>query len=109
MTTNKKKLSVAVVGAGNWGNNLIRNFFEINALKVICDKDKASLKQMQKLYPSCDFLPRLLIFFPAMIFPALLSPHRRKLIFYWPKKYCNPASMFLWKNLLLFLEKTPRN
>jgi len=54
--TNKKKLpSIAIVGAGNWGKNLIRNFFELNALKVICDQDNSSLKQMQKLYPSCDF------------------------------------------------------
>jgi len=51
----KERPSIAVVGAGNWGKNLIRNFFELNTLKIICDKDKTSLKQMQKLYPSCDF------------------------------------------------------
>jgi len=55
MTKKNKTLSIAVMGAGNWGKNLIRNFFELNALKVICDKDEASLKQMRKLYPSCDF------------------------------------------------------
>jgi len=55
MDDDKKKPSIAVVGAGNWGKNLIRNFFELNTLKIICDKDKTSLKQMQKLYPSCDF------------------------------------------------------
>jgi len=54
MTKKNKKLSIAVIGAGYWGKNLIRNFFELNALKVICDKDEASLKQMRKLYPSCD-------------------------------------------------------
>ena len=55
MTKINDKLSIAVMGAGNWGKNLIRNFFELNALKVICDKNEASLKQMRKLYPSCDF------------------------------------------------------
>lgn len=55
MTKKNKKLSIAVMGAGYWGKNLIRNFFELNALKVICDKDEASLKQMRKLYPSCDY------------------------------------------------------
>jgi predicted dehydrogenase/acetyltransferase-like isoleucine patch superfamily enzyme len=54
MTKINKKPSIAVMGAGNWGKNLIRNFFELNALKVICDKDESSLKQMRKLYPSCD-------------------------------------------------------
>jgi predicted dehydrogenase/acetyltransferase-like isoleucine patch superfamily enzyme len=55
MTNKKNNPSIAVLGAGNWGKNLIRNFFELNALKVICDKDDVSLKQMRKLYPSCDF------------------------------------------------------
>ena len=32
------------MGAGNWGKNLIRNFFELNALKVICDKNEAVIK-----------------------------------------------------------------
>jgi predicted dehydrogenase/acetyltransferase-like isoleucine patch superfamily enzyme len=59
MTKKNKTLSIAVIGAGNWGKNLIRNFFELNALKVICDKDEASLKQMRKLYPSCDFYTSL--------------------------------------------------
>ena len=54
MTKKNDNLSIAVMGAGNWGKNLIRNFFELNALKVIGDKDEASLKQMRKLYPSCD-------------------------------------------------------
>ncbi len=59
MTKENKKLSIAVMGAGNWGKNLIRNFFELNALKVIGDKDEVSLNQMRKLYPSCDFYSSL--------------------------------------------------
>ncbi len=51
-----KSLSIAVVGAGNWGKNLVRNFFELGVLKAICDENRASLAQMQKLYPSCDVL-----------------------------------------------------
>ncbi|MEN6374491.1 MAG: Gfo/Idh/MocA family oxidoreductase [Smithella sp.] len=48
--------SVAVVGAGYWGKNLIRNFSELGALKAICDENPASIKQMQQLYPSDDFI-----------------------------------------------------
>ena len=48
--------SIAVVGAGNWGENLIRNFFELGVLKAICDKSQVSLTKMRKLYPDCDLI-----------------------------------------------------
>ncbi|MDP6547030.1 MAG: Gfo/Idh/MocA family oxidoreductase, partial [Phycisphaerae bacterium] len=45
--------SVAVVGAGNWGKNLIRNFANIDAveLKYICDLTEPARKFMSALYP----------------------------------------------------------
>lgn len=46
---------IAVIGAGNWGRNLIRNFSELNALAAVSDKSPANLKEMQALYPSCEF------------------------------------------------------
>lgn len=51
--------NIAVIGAGYWGKNLVRNFFELNALKIIVDKNAASLDQMQKLYPSCEIVSSL--------------------------------------------------
>lgn len=35
----RKDVKVAVVGAGYWGKNLVRNFFELGALSGICDQD----------------------------------------------------------------------
>jgi len=32
--------NIAVVGAGYWGKNLVRDFYELGALHTICDKDK---------------------------------------------------------------------
>ena len=29
--------SVAVVGVGYWGKNLVRNFYDLGALSVLCD------------------------------------------------------------------------
>ena len=29
--------AVAVVGMGYWGKNLVRNFYELDALAAICD------------------------------------------------------------------------
>ncbi len=32
--------NIAVVGAGYWGKNLVRDFYELGALHTICDVDK---------------------------------------------------------------------
>ena len=56
---NKTKPNIAVIGAGYWGKNLIRNFSEFNALAAISDKSSSSLEAMRKLYPSCDFYTSL--------------------------------------------------
>ena len=45
--------NIAVVGAGGWGKNLIRNYYQIPAstLKTVCDLDTKKLEQIQGLYP----------------------------------------------------------
>jgi UDP-2-acetamido-3-amino-2,3-dideoxy-glucuronate N-acetyltransferase len=40
--------NVAVVGAGYWGKNLVRNFNDLGALAVVCDPDAARLAEMTK-------------------------------------------------------------
>jgi len=46
-------LTVGVAGAGYWGPNLIRNFYQLPSaeLKWCCDLDEAKLSSMQRLYP----------------------------------------------------------
>jgi UDP-2-acetamido-3-amino-2,3-dideoxy-glucuronate N-acetyltransferase len=39
--------SVAVIGTGYWGKNLVRNFHQIGALKMICDKNETVLSALQ--------------------------------------------------------------
>jgi UDP-2-acetamido-3-amino-2,3-dideoxy-glucuronate N-acetyltransferase len=51
---NKTKPHIAVIGAGYWGANLIRNFFELGSLKAVSDKSASTLKQIKTLYPPCD-------------------------------------------------------
>lgn len=51
----KANKTIAVIGAGNWGRNLARNFLDLNALSVICDKNTSTLDQMQELHPDCSF------------------------------------------------------
>jgi len=42
---------VAVIGAGYWGRNLVRNFHQIGALKAICDGSPSIRDQMGAAYP----------------------------------------------------------
>lgn len=46
--------SIALIGYGYWGPNLLRNFFENPNCEVlyVCDKDLARLKKVRKRYPS---------------------------------------------------------
>lgn len=45
-----KNRNLALVGAGNWGKNLARNFFELGCLHSICDMDEALLARYRDLY-----------------------------------------------------------
>ena len=43
---------VAVIGAGYWGRNLVRNFYQLGVLKTVCDADKKICQQLIKDYPN---------------------------------------------------------
>ncbi|MBN2568393.1 MAG: Gfo/Idh/MocA family oxidoreductase [Deltaproteobacteria bacterium] len=45
---------IAVIGAGYWGKNLVRNFHQLGVLKTICDGDGHSQKLMKESYPEID-------------------------------------------------------
>lgn len=42
--------NIGVIGAGYWGPNLIRNFNQIGALKIVCDKDSSKLEKINEKY-----------------------------------------------------------
>lgn len=44
-------IKIAVIGAGYWGKNLVRNFHELGVLKAICDADRKTQSQMRTDYP----------------------------------------------------------
>lgn len=52
-------IHVGVVGAGYWGPNLIRNFYNLGYLKIVCDKDENRLEKIKENYPNinttCNF------------------------------------------------------
>jgi UDP-2-acetamido-3-amino-2,3-dideoxy-glucuronate N-acetyltransferase len=43
--------AIAVVGCGNWGRNLVRNFAGLGALRAVCDADQALRPALQAQYP----------------------------------------------------------
>ena len=48
---------VAVAGFGYWGQNLVRNFFELGALRMICDTDPSRASIAAESYPEVPFQP----------------------------------------------------
>jgi predicted dehydrogenase len=51
-------ISIAVIGAGYWGPNLIRNFSACADTKLVavCDKDPARLEKIRGQYPAVDLV-----------------------------------------------------
>jgi UDP-2-acetamido-3-amino-2,3-dideoxy-glucuronate N-acetyltransferase len=43
--------TIAVIGCGYWGKNLVRNFWELKALHTLYDVDEKRLREMKSLYP----------------------------------------------------------
>jgi UDP-2-acetamido-3-amino-2,3-dideoxy-glucuronate N-acetyltransferase len=50
---------VAVVGCGNWGKNLVRNFAQLGALAAICDADQRRLDHFAREYPYIEVTTNL--------------------------------------------------
>ena len=52
---NSEKIpGVAVVGSGYWGKNLVRNFNQLGALKLVCDKNEVILGKYLEDYPAAE-------------------------------------------------------
>lgn len=49
-----KSYKVGIVGAGIWGKNLVRNFYNLNYLHTVCDMDEENLKRTKNDYPEVN-------------------------------------------------------
>ncbi len=49
------KKNIAVVGAGYWGKNLVRNFYELEVLHTICDADKDLVNKYESQFSGVKF------------------------------------------------------
>lgn len=50
----RKQIGVAVIGSGYWGKNLVRNYHDMGALRLICDKNESLLAGFKETYPEID-------------------------------------------------------
>ena len=46
-----KEQKIAVIGLGLWGRNIVRNFYNLNVLEMVCDLEDESLKTVQEQFP----------------------------------------------------------
>ena len=44
-------MKIAVIGCGHWGKNLVRNFYELDALAAICDNNLHKVDSLYKDSP----------------------------------------------------------
>jgi hypothetical protein len=45
---------IGVVGSGCWGKNLVRNYGELGALRLICDNNEITPSQFKGKYPDVE-------------------------------------------------------
>ena len=57
MSVQKSDVKVAVLGAGIWGKNLVRNFYNLNYLDTVCDMDPENRKKVEAEYPGVKLTP----------------------------------------------------
>jgi len=46
--------AVAIIGGGYWGKNLVRNFYNLNSLKLVCDKSETILSNYKDQYKGIE-------------------------------------------------------
>jgi UDP-2-acetamido-3-amino-2,3-dideoxy-glucuronate N-acetyltransferase len=48
-------VNIAVVGMGHWGKNLVRNFYDLGALRIVCDADTSRASVVEAQFPGVEF------------------------------------------------------
>jgi len=46
------KIKLGLIGAGHWGENLVRNFVQLGVLDVVCDRNANTLKKIATRFPT---------------------------------------------------------
>lgn len=46
--------NIAVIGAGYWGQNLVRNYYKLGNLKSVCDSSEMTLRKTKEAFPEIE-------------------------------------------------------
>ena len=52
----ESEVKVALIGAGNWGRNLVKNFYHLGVLAAVVNEDEKRLHEVGKNYPDVKLL-----------------------------------------------------
>ncbi len=52
-------MKIAVIGCGAWGKNLVRNFYALGALAVVCDTTEAGRQTAKEIAPNASIVSSL--------------------------------------------------
>ena len=55
MHDSEKNVTIAVIGSGYWGKNLVRNYAELGALYGVCDSSDSALDSFRQKYPQVKY------------------------------------------------------
>lgn len=47
---------IAVIGAGYWGKNLVRNFYDLRSLRAVCDASAEVRDDLRRQHPECRYV-----------------------------------------------------
>ena len=71
-----KKTVIAVIGCGLWGRNIVRNFYNLEALHTVCDLDVDNLQKVQEQYSGVNITSDLneILSNPEITAVAVVTP-----------------------------------
>ena len=55
----KPSRTIAHIGSGYWGKNIVRNLHDLGVLRTICDKNKDALSTFKRKYPEIEYTTRI--------------------------------------------------
>ncbi len=98
-------LRLGVIGAGYWGQNLIRVCSELGVLDAVCDSDRAALDRVKISHPTCRLFTKIeeLLTVPldAVVIAAPAQDHARLTL----QALCAGKQVFVEKPLALNTEE----
>jgi predicted dehydrogenase len=67
------KQMVAVIGCGYWGRNLVRNFYQLDALQQVCDSTEEGRNAARSIAPNCEIVADLEAVFSSSVSAIVIA------------------------------------